>query len=156
MNKLKTHCLKGHPYSGSNLYVTPDGYRRCRACVAIRQNTPERRAQIKAYDSTPKRRAFNEKRQQERGCLKLGINLGDYERMLEDQGGVCKLCQNPESARYRGRIKRLAVDHDHVTGQIRGLLCQSCNLKLRAVDDFAWLEEAIQYVQYRSSKERAA
>lgn len=31
-NRLKTHCPKGHPYDGENLYLDPKGYRRCRAC----------------------------------------------------------------------------------------------------------------------------
>lgn len=32
----KTHCPKGHPYAGPNLYVTPKGHRRCRTCARAR------------------------------------------------------------------------------------------------------------------------
>lgn len=32
-NLLKTECPQGHPYSGRNLYVSPQGWRRCRACI---------------------------------------------------------------------------------------------------------------------------
>lgn len=52
---------------------------------------------------------------------KYKIRLADYERMLDKQGGVCWICQNPPVT------KRLAVDHCHETGRVRGLLCSSCN-----------------------------
>jgi len=48
----------------------------------------------------------------------------DYDRMLKRQNGVCFLCK----AKPVGR--RLAVDHDHATGRVRGLLCTGCNVKL--------------------------
>jgi hypothetical protein len=35
-NKEKTHCLRGHPLSGDNLYVTNEGYRQCKECAALR------------------------------------------------------------------------------------------------------------------------
>ena len=48
--------------------------------------------------------------------------------MLEAQGGVCAICEKPERSTSRyGRIKKLAVDHDHDTGAVRGLLCANCN-----------------------------
>ena len=34
-NRVKTHCPKGHPYTGDNLYVDPKGNRRCRACKSL-------------------------------------------------------------------------------------------------------------------------
>lgn len=50
-----------------------------------------------------------------------GLGLGDYDRMLEAQEGRCAIC------RARPKSKRLAVDHDHKTGAVRGLLCSRCN-----------------------------
>jgi Recombination endonuclease VII len=50
--------------------------------------------------------------------------------MLAAQGGVCAICRKPEmivDERTPGGIRRLAIDHDHVTGRIRGLLCNRCN-----------------------------
>ena len=52
------------------------------------------------------------------------ITLAEYDQMFEDQKGVCAICGNPENNR------RLAVDHDHKTGKVRGLLCTRCNVKL--------------------------
>lgn len=52
-----------------------------------------------------------------------GITLSKYDEMLEAQGGGCASCgKTPEK---NGR--RLAVDHDHETGEVRGLLCIHCN-----------------------------
>lgn len=61
-----------------------------------------------------------------------GITLEDYDNMLEEQGGTCMTCSStPESQRYGN----LYVDHDHNTGQVRGLLCHHCNTALGLVDD---------------------
>jgi ribosomal protein L37E len=60
--------------------------------------------------------------------LKYGITPEDYERMFEEQGGVCAVCEKPSA-------KRLCVDHDHATGIVRGLLCTPCNLSLGYLRD---------------------
>lgn len=52
-----------------------------------------------------------------------GIGIQEYDKMLTDQGGRCFICQRPEEV----FSTRLAVDHDHNTGEIRGLLCSHCN-----------------------------
>lgn len=51
-----------------------------------------------------------------------GLLPGQYERLYEAQGGQCFICQ-----RAKGVTKKLAVDHDHETGYVRGLLCGPCN-----------------------------
>lgn len=53
-----------------------------------------------------------------------GITGDDYEALLKRQGGKCAIC------RARPRSKRLAVDHNHTTGAVRGLLCSRCNHEL--------------------------
>ena len=50
-----------------------------------------------------------------------GISPEQYEQMLADQGGKCATCRREDPK------KRLAVDHDHETGEVRGLLCGPCN-----------------------------
>lgn len=61
---------------------------------------------------------------------KYGITFDDYVRMLEEQGGVCMICDKINNRiNYKtGKPERLVVDHDHVTKQVRGLLCHRCNL----------------------------
>lgn len=51
-----------------------------------------------------------------------GITGEQYEALYEAQGGTCAICK-----RATGKSRRLAVDHDHATGYVRGLLCSSCN-----------------------------
>lgn len=51
-----------------------------------------------------------------------GIEAGEYERLYKAQGGKCAICQYAT-----GQSKRLAVDHNHNTGVVRGLLCGPCN-----------------------------
>lgn len=47
--------------------------------------------------------------------------------MLGEQGGVCAICGQKETSTYRGKVRKLAVDHCHKTGRVRGLLCMNCN-----------------------------
>lgn len=53
---------------------------------------------------------------------KYGLTADEYELIKTQQGGVCAICR-----RHNGSSKALAVDHDHVTGIVRGLLCGMCN-----------------------------
>ena len=63
---------------------------------------------------------------------KFGITLEDYDRMLEDQGGCCKVCGADEPG---GGKSRFSVDHNHSTGKVRGLLCNGCNTGLGLLQD---------------------
>lgn len=53
---------------------------------------------------------------------KFQITLEQYDQMFEKQHGVCKICN-----KINTNGERLAVDHNHITGKIRGLLCSRCN-----------------------------
>ncbi len=73
----------------------------------------------------------------------FGITSEEYFAILEAQGGVCALCN-----RATGASKRLAVDHDHRTGLIRGLLCSTDNAKVlgHARDEIEFFERCIDYL----------
>src|ERR1019366_7791384 len=60
---------------------------------------------------------------------KYGLTVEGYEALLLTQNGGCALCGglNPSG-------QRLAVDHDHVNGVARGLLCHACNTKVGRVE----------------------
>jgi hypothetical protein len=65
-----------------------------------------------------------------------GLSLDEYQVMLDAQNGVCAICMKPERARNRnGSAKLLAVDHDHRSGAVRGLLCSFCNSALAFIGD---------------------
>lgn len=74
-----------------------------------------------------------------------GISLEQYNEMLKQQKGTCAICKNKcPSAR------RLAVDHSHTTGIVRGLLCIHCNQGIGHLkDDPSLLRKAIDYLVTR-------
>lgn len=72
---------------------------------------------------------------------KYGITVDHYERLMAFSDGCCWICGNKPSGR------RLAVDHCHITGRVRGLLCFFCNRGLRWFKDTpSFLERAAQYL----------
>ena len=74
-----------------------------------------------------------------------GITLAEYDQMAEAQGHKCAVC---ESTDPKGNGARFAVDHDHKTGAVRGLLCQECNTGIgKFRDDPALLTSAIEYLR---------
>lgn len=86
---------------------------------------------------------------------RFGITLSDYDAMLERCGGVCQICGKPESQTHRNM--RLAVDHCHKTGKVRGLLCSLCNTAIGKLnDDPAILQRAIDYLNDNGAKHDCA
>jgi hypothetical protein len=65
----------------------------------------------------------------------------EYSTMLNTQGGVCAICKGVCT-------RALAVDHNHVTGKVRGLLCNNCNRGLGHLkDDVGLLRQAVMYLE---------
>jgi len=125
----------------------------CKRCVKRRsdkwyqENTERKRATAKRYY------ADNEDRFRENAYRsKYGIGVDDYERMYDEQGGVCALCSKPETARekWNGKVRRLAVDHCHETGRVRGLLCYRCNHIISCLGDN--LNSALKLVRYMEGR----
>lgn len=61
-----------------------------------------------------------------------GITIKEFKDIYEQQGGLCAICGKPETSlnNLTKGIKQLAVDHDHKTQGVRGLLCTRCNTAL--------------------------
>lgn len=79
---------------------------------------------------------------------RYGITLEEYEVLLESQNFKCKICGSKENTQGW----RLAVDHCHKTGRVRGLLCHNCNRALGLFKDNAEnLKKAIWYVEERAT-----
>ncbi len=74
------------------------------------------------------------------------LTVRRYDEMVETQSGVCAICRWPETVTSAGKIIALSVDHDHVTGRVRGLLCRRCNNALAFVEDRPWIEAAEKYL----------
>jgi len=71
----------------------------------------------------------------------VGMSESLYQKMLAEQGGKCYLCQaTPKN-------KRLAVDHNHLTGQARRLLCNLCNHAIERMEKVLhWESRAREYL----------
>ena len=80
--------------------------------------------------------------QESRWLRKYGLSATSYYRLLASQGGKCAIC---------GRLslnKLLAVDHNHITGEVRGLLCQNCNTGLGQFSESPeMLDRAAEYLR---------
>lgn len=70
-----------------------------------------------------------------------GITHAEYQALYTAQGGLCAICQ-----RANGKTRRLAVDHNHETGEVRGLLCKTCNWIVIGRYSITMLCRAIEYL----------
>lgn len=77
-------------------------------------------------------RAKSQQYSRKRNLRKLGLTFEEYDEMLAGQGGKCLICDATEGNSIG---HRLAVDHCHKTGLIRGLLCKKCNSALGLLGD---------------------
>lgn len=103
-------------------------------------NAERLNAYRRQLNATPER-----KRKQRDGYYRrtFGISADEFDAMLGSQGGGCAICGVvPE------RAASLHLDHDHVSGDLRGILCLSCNQGVgKFRDDPALLERAATYVR---------
>jgi hypothetical protein len=73
---------------------------------------------------------------------KYSLSVEDYERLLTQQGGRCAICEG------KNKTRRLAVDHCHVSGKVRALLCSKCNSGIGQFDESRdLLLKAISYLE---------
>ena len=111
-------------------------------------NKQKRESDKRNYHKDPNNPIKNRKK-----ALKRNYNLtvDQYDEILNSQNGGCAICKKKEISKDKnGIIKSLAVDHDHETGEIRGLLCQKHNQGLGFFQDsIEMLENAIKYLKLR-------
>ena len=82
---------------------------------------------------------------------KYGVTVEWYQAQEAKQNNCCAICNQPEVARRNGKRKRLAVDHNHVTGEPRALLCTVCNTSVGILENLPWVLKAKQYLATFSS-----
>lgn len=70
-----------------------------------------------------------DKKREDQLIKRYGIDSIEYNRLLNEQNGLCKICNKPEASLEvrTGKVRLLSVDHCHDTSLIRGLLCMKCN-----------------------------
>jgi hypothetical protein len=119
-----------------------DGHRgQCIKCRSARNREYEKRP---GYVRNRKPAVTDRKMRDTRYRRKYGITHDDYDRILLEHGHKCALCSNPPEKSLNGR---LAVDHCHATGVVRGLLCTDCNVRLsKWGDNVAGITRVLAYV----------
>jgi len=106
--------------------------------------TKEGRSEYMAEYRSTRRRHLSDKERERT----FGITPERYAEMVAEQNGLCAICGKPECETRNGKVKALAVDHDHESGRIRGLLCVACNTGLGKLgDDPVVLRKAADYVE---------
>lgn len=118
----------------------PEGHKFCRGCQRI----------LPLSDWARRARSTDGYAFRCRGCIsahdrekalvaKYGMTSAEVEAMCEAQGGVCAICRTAPAVH---------VDHDHRTGEVRGMLCFSCNAALgHFTDDPEVLRRAADYLE---------
>jgi ERCC4-type nuclease len=155
--KKCTKCKIEKPVSDYGVdKSTKDGYRySCKECYNSQQREYARKNKdiIKSRNAkkSQQRKAYYKSKKgiesSRRAHLKraFGITLEDYNNLFEKQGGVCKICQQKEKSKINNF---LSVDHSHLTGKIRGLLCSDCNRGLGLLKDSKQnLINAVKYLE---------
>jgi hypothetical protein len=87
---------------------------------------------------------------------KYKLKMEELVAALKDQNGGCAICQEtlPDLLVYENRRRGYAIDHNHETGQFRGILCLPCNSMLgMSKDSVSLLERAASYLRERGSYE---
>ena len=64
--------------------------------------------------------------------IKFGMSPQEYVAILRKQKGVCAICRSKERSKNK---RELSIDHDHVSGNTRGLLCHACNMGIGNLKD---------------------
>ncbi len=118
----------------------PDGLRKCYNCLEIKtldqfyshRGKPKGLAYMckpcsrrdKLTKGTPESRTLQQRKTYLKG--RYGLTMDDWDKMSKEQDGGCLICTNRDP---------LVVDHDHDTGEVRGLLCNNCNAGLGMFKD---------------------
>ena len=127
--EIKLFCFRKSSAKGKILYESW-----CKLCKA---QSARKWFHDNAERSNHNRRKWNFKRN-------FGISIEEYDIILERQNGRCAICGYGKGD---STGKRLAVDHNHKTGNVRGLLCGSCNNGLgRFKDDPDVMQRAVSYL----------
>ena len=98
----------------------------------------------------------NDNKDRIRGNLlkrKYGITFEQYKEMFEKQDGKCAVCEAPGALLNQYGKVGLHVDHNHVTGQVRQLLCSNCNTALGLLKESPdTIRKLLSYVERNSEK----
>jgi len=90
---------------------------------------------------------FKERQRDNHHKRLYGISAEQYDTLFREQGGVCAVCKKESDT--DGKNSKLQVDHNHTTGQVRGLLCYRCNVAIGMISED--LDRVYQIMDYLGS-----
>lgn len=125
--------------------LAKDGHKNsCKSCVAFKKREAYRlKKEAGLYDPLANKDQMLKKI--------YGIDIDVYMSMLKKQNHCCAVCGTHETVLSR----KLAVDHNHTTGKIRGLLCHHCNTAIGLLkEDTSIFKDAVSYLEHHNSKEQ--
>ncbi len=150
-------CTRGKPFE-----VTFDAEKNIKKCVTCDEwkpttefhNSKAIKCKFSSNCKTCKRKQYDKRKKNNKFATqmhfakKLGISLDKLNIAFENQNGCCAICKQPETTTHQnGTLRNLAIDHDHETGEFRGLLCSKCNIALGGFkDDLNLLKSAVEYL----------
>lgn len=116
---------------GTKFYQEKTGRRRCADCQRVRMR--------KYYATEDYKRKHREYDREHHKMRRYNCTNDEYDERVRMQNGVCAICGE--------KVDTLVIDHDHRSGKIRGLLCNSCNWGLgHFKDSVEILRNAIDYL----------
>lgn len=145
--QLLTHCKKGHEFTEDNIIYRKRNRGRgeeisriCRKChraasIRYRKNMSLEKKQLNNSKVREWRKVNKVYVRNARLKYSFGITLDEYNKILISQNNKCLICGKEQNE------INLVVDHDHDTGEIRGLLCSRCNRSL------GWYEKCKQGIK---------
>lgn len=137
--KVCSKCRKEKPIS---MFSAGGSYNYCNPCRVQYNREWRQRNPARSREANRRRNAAAKDRRTRLGLSaadearikRYGVTLDDYQLILDRQGGLCAICRQPPKHR-KNRHGRLDVDHCHVTGKVRGLLCNRCNVAIGLLFD---------------------
>lgn len=112
----------------------------CKRCNQLHRK-PMPKQKSREYQAAHRKRKTKEQQKNTELRHKYGIDLETFVAMEEQQEGRCAICE-------RIPDETLCLDHDHDTGEVRGLLCRKCNAGLRLLgDNKEGIQKALDYLK---------
>lgn len=155
--KVCRTCKQHVPIIGgfTKMRTTKDGLDViCRACKSITHKKwakanskaiveKARRWRLDNLERSRKwQKAYGQKMKKRNRAKRYGLTVDELDAMLEAQGHKCASCEDP-----LGDGARQGIDHDHITGRVRGILCCRCNLAIGLLlDDMARMIGLLNYM----------
>src|SRR3990167_8902356 len=162
-------CKKHGELKNDEFYIQKtDGkweIKRCRLCnrESAAKSKKRRRKEVNAWNREDRKRnpeiyrkhrktyelKHPGKKSAQTICYRRGISLDEYQEMFIVQENKCAICFKVETRKRNGKVLRLTLDHNNVTGKNRQLLCHACNVGIGHLKESPELiNEAVKYINF--------